>query len=148
MTTRPGILLVEDNPDDEELTLRAFEKTGVVNSIAVARDGQEALDFLFATGMHADRDARNLPAVVLLDLNLPKVDGLTVLRRIRADPRTRVLPVVIVTSSREEQDLITGYGLGCNSYVRKPVDFSQFAEAARQIGMYWLMLNELPPPAK
>jgi len=148
MTAHPGILLVEDNPDDEELTLRAFEKIGVANRIAVARDGQEALDYLFATGPHAGRDPRDLPGVVLLDLKLPKIDGHEVLRRIRADPRTRLLPVVIVTSSREDQDLVNGYALGCNSYVRKPVDFSRFAEAARQLGLYWLLLNERPPAGK
>jgi CheY-like chemotaxis protein len=148
MTAQRTILLVEDNPDDEELTLRAFRKIGVANSIAVARDGQEALDYLFASGAHAGRDPKDLPGVVLLDLKLPKVDGHEVLRRIRAEPATRLLPVVIVTSSREEQDLLNGYSLGCNSYVRKPVDFNQFAEAARQLGMYWLLLNERAPSGK
>jgi two-component system response regulator len=148
MTQLPSILLVEDNPDDEELTLRAFRKTGVANSIAVVRDGQEALDYLFATGPHSGRDRRELPAVVLLDLKLPKLDGLEVLRRIRAEPATSLLPVVIVTSSREEQDIVNGYSLGCNSYVRKPVDFTRFAEAATQLGMYWLLLNERPPAGK
>ncbi|MCK6479080.1 MAG: response regulator [Planctomycetaceae bacterium] len=140
MNPRGGLLLVEDNPDDEELTIRAFRKAGVVNGIDVARDGQEALDRLLGGGP--------LPSVVLLDLKLPKVDGLEVLRRIRADPRTRLLPVVILTSSREDQDLLRGYSLGCNSYVRKPVDFVTFAESARQLGMYWLLVNETPPEGR
>ena len=148
MSATKCILLVEDNPDDEALTLRAFRKNGLANAIAVARDGQEALDYLFATGPHAGRDATELPAVILLDLKLPKVDGLEVLRRLRSEPRTRTLPVVIVTSSKEESDLAAGYALGCNSYVRKPVDFVAFAEAARQLGMYWLLLNEQPPGAR
>lgn len=144
--TRSGIiLLVEDNEDDVFLTRRAFEKSKVVNDIIVVRDGQEALDCLFAEGLHADRDPKLVPEVVLLDLNLPTVDGLTVLRRMRADARTRRLPVVIMTSSREESDLISGYELGANSFVRKPVDFAQFIEAARQLGLYWLVLNESPP---
>ncbi|HVZ13942.1 MAG TPA: response regulator [Bauldia sp.] len=138
------ILLVEDNADDEALTLRAFAKNRITNPVAIARDGLEALDYLFATGAHAGRDAGERPAVVLLDLKLPKLDGIDVLKRIRADERTRLLPVVILTSSREEQDIIDGYRFGCNSYVRKPVDFDQFLEAAKQLGLYWLLLNEPP----
>jgi two-component system response regulator len=144
MTQRP-ILLVEDNPDDEALTLRAFKKNNIMNEVVVVRDGVEALDFLFGTGSHAGRDARDLPQVVLLDLKLPKLDGMEVLRRIRADERTSVLPVVILTSSKEERDVIEGYRQGCNSYVRKPVDFDEFLKAARQLGLYWLLLNEGPP---
>ena len=139
------ILLVEDNKDDIELTLRAFEKSRVVNQIVVARDGEEALDYLFATGVHESRDPHALPEVVLLDLKLPKVDGLEVLRRIRADERTRRLPVVVLTSSREEQDVIRSYDGGANSFVRKPVDFMQFTDAARHLGLYWLVMNESPP---
>lgn len=135
------ILLVEDNPDDEVLTLRAFRKNNIKNDIIVARDGVQALDFLFATGSHAGREGGN-PQVILLDLKLPLIDGLEVLRRIRADERTRLIPVVILTSSREERDLVESYSLGCNSYVRKPVNFDEFMEAARQLGMYWLLLNE------
>jgi two-component system response regulator len=141
------ILLVEDNPDDEELTLRALKKNNIRNTVVVARDGAEALDYLFCTGSSSGRDASDLPGVILLDLKLPKVDGLEVLRRLRADQRTRLLPVVILTSSIEEQDRLKGYGLGANSYVRKPVDFSQFSEAVRQLGLYWLLLNERPPVA-
>ncbi|SMF40381.1 two-component system, unclassified family, response regulator [Tistlia consotensis] len=140
-----NILLIEDNPDDEALTLRAFRKNNISNPVVVARDGAEALDYLFATGEHAGRDVSDLPQVVLLDLKLPKVDGLEVLRRVRADERTRLLPVVILTSSGEERDLVEGYRLGANSYVRKPVDFDAFVEAARQLGLYWLLLNEMPP---
>jgi len=139
------ILLVEDNPDDEELTMRALRKHNVANEVAVARDGAEALDYLLGTGQHEGRDGRELPQVILLDLKLPKVDGLEVLRQVRNDPRTKCLPVVILTSSDEEQDRITGYGLGANSYVRKPVDFQEFTEAIRQLGLYWLVLN-VPPP--
>ena len=139
------ILLVEDNPDDEALTLRALKKSNIMNKVVVARDGAEALDFLFCTGTYADRDPNNKPQVILLDLKLPKVDGLEVLRHIRADERTRLLPVVILTSSKEEQDMIKGYSLGANSYVRKPVDFNQFVESVRQLGLYWLVLNEAPP---
>jgi two-component system response regulator len=140
------ILLVEDNPDDEALTLRALRKNNIRNEVVVAHDGAEALDYLLGTGSRAGRDARELPQVVLLDLKLPKVDGLEVLRRLRADPRTRLLPVVILTSSKEDRDLVNGYSLGANSYVRKPVDFAEFTEAVRQLGLYWLILNE-PPPA-
>ena len=139
------ILLVEDNPDDEALTLRALKKSHIGNDIFVVRDGAEALDFLFCTGAYAHRDKREMPHMILLDLKLPKVDGLEVLRRIRADERTRLLPVVILTSSNEEQDLLEGYKKGANSYIRKPVDFTQFAEAIRQLGLYWLVLNEPPP---
>jgi len=140
------ILLVEDNPDDEQLTRRALAKNNITNELVIAHDGVEALDFLFATGPHAGRDTRETPQVILLDLKLPRIDGLEVLRRLRADDRTRLLPVVILTSSNEERDLIDGYSLGANSYVRKPVDFSQFLEAARQLGLYWLLLNEPAPP--
>lgn len=139
------VLLVEDNPDDEILTLRALEKNRIRNPVVVARDGQEALDWLFGEGAYAGRDPAELPAVVLLDLKLPKVDGLEVLRRIRADERTRLLPVVVLTSSREDRDLTESYARGANSYVRKPVDFGEFVEAARQLGLYWLLLNETPP---
>ncbi len=138
------ILLVEDRPDDVELTLRAFDRSNVANEVVVAWDGEEALDYLFATGAHADRDPTMMPAVVLLDLKLPKVDGLDVLRRMRTDDRTRRLPVVVLTSSNEEQDIVRSYDLGANSFVRKPVDFAQFVEAAHQLGLYWLVLNEAP----
>lgn len=140
------ILLVEDDPDDEALTLRALKKNNIKNDVVVAHDGVEALDYLFATGPHASRDPGRMPQLILLDLKLPRVDGLAVLRQLRADPRTRLLPVVILTSSKEERDLVNGYSLGANSYVRKPVDFAQFSEAIRQLGLYWLILNE-PPPA-
>ena len=140
------ILLVEDNQDDEELALMAFKKGQVANEVVVARDGVEALNYLFGTGPHEGRDVCVLPQLMLLDLKLPKVDGLEVLRRVRADPRTKRLPVVILTSSREEEDLIQGYDLGANSYVRKPVDFTQFVDAVRQLQVYWLVLNEPPPP--
>ncbi len=139
------ILLVEDNPDDVALTLRALKKNKIMNEVVVAGDGEAALDYLFARGAHTGRDVTALPQVVLLDLKLPKVDGLEVLQRVRADERTRLLPVVILTSSKEERDLIAGYALGANSYIRKPVDFTQFAEAVRQLGLYWLVLNEAPP---
>lgn len=139
------ILLVEDNPDDEALTLRALKKNNIRNEVVVARDGVEALDYLLATGASPGREAQAKPQVILLDLNLPKLDGLEVLRRIRADERTRLLPVVILTSSKEERDRIEGYSLGANSYIRKPVDFGQFTEAVRQLGLYWLVLNEPPP---
>src|ERR1700704_5211279 len=139
------ILLVEDNADDIELTLRAFTKSKLMNEIVVARDGAEALDYLFGTGAHAGRDTSSLPALVLLDLKLPRMDGQEVLRGIRADKRTRRLPVVILTSSKEDQDLMNGYNGGANSYIRKPVDFTQFTEVVRQLGLYWLVLNETPP---
>lgn len=139
------ILLVEDNPDDEALTLRALEKNNITNEVAVARDGAEALDWLFGRGAHEGREAGALPEVVLLDLKLPKVDGLEVLRQLRADERTKLLPVIILTASQEESDLIEGYSCGANSYIRKPVDFAQFMEAVRQLGLYWLVLNEPPP---
>lgn len=139
------ILLVEDNPDDEELTLLAFRKNNIKNEVAVARDGVEALDFLFARSAYAHRSHEKMPSVILLDLKLPKLDGLEVLRQIRSVESTRHIPVVVLTSSREEQDLITSYDLGCNSYVRKPVNFEQFIEATRQLGLYWLLLNEIPP---
>jgi two-component system, response regulator len=137
------ILLVEDNPDDEALTLRAFAKNNISNRIVVVRDGAEALDWLFRRGQWADREPEAL--IVLLDLKLPKVDGLEVLRQLRDDPRTKLLPVVILTSSKEESDLLRGYELRANSYIRKPVDFAHFVEAVREIGMYWLVLNEPPP---
>ncbi|MFN6463969.1 MAG: response regulator [Nostoc sp. DedVER02] len=139
------ILLVEDNPDDEALTLRALKKNNIMNEVVVARDGVEALDYLFGKGVYADRDMSVMPNLILLDLKLPKMDGLEVLRQLRTDDRTKILPVVILTSSKEEQDLINGYSLGANSYVRKPVDFSQFSEAVRQLGLYWFVLNESPP---
>jgi two-component system response regulator len=139
------ILLVEDNPRDEELTLRALQKHNIRNEVVVVHDGAEALDYLFARDAHAGRDASVLPEVVLLDLKLPKIDGLEVLRRIRSEEKTKLLPVVILTSSDEEGDLLGGYEAGCNSYVCKPVDFQQFAEAVRQLGLYWLLLNEGPP---
>jgi two-component system response regulator len=142
------ILLVEDNSDDEMLTLRALRKNNIRNEVVVARNGIEALDYLFGTGAHAGRNLSVMPQVVLLDLKLPKLDGLEVLRRVRADDRTKLLPIVILTSSNEEVDRINGYGLGANSYVRKPVDFNQFSEAARQLGLYWLVLNEAPPTSR
>jgi two-component system response regulator len=142
------ILLVEDNPDDEALTLRALKKNNIVNEVVVARDGNEALDYMFGRGSHSGRDATILPQVVLLDLKLPKIDGLEVLRQLRADTRTKLTPVVILTSSNEEQDRFTGYDLGANSYVRKPVDFNKFIEAVRQLGLYWLVFNERPPAGR
>jgi two-component system response regulator len=141
------ILLVEDNPDDVELTQRAFRKASLLNPIEVVRDGAEALDFLFGTGAWAGRDVRSLPQVVLLDLQLPRLSGLEVLGRIRSDPRTRLVPVVILTSSKEEKDRLRGYLLGANSYICKPVDTTQFTQAVRELGLYWLLLNELPPAA-
>ena len=139
------ILLVEDNPDDEALTLRALKKNNIQNEVVVARDGVEALDYLFGSGKYAGRDVSLLPSVTLLDLKLPKIDGLEVLEKIRANDLTKLLPVVILTSSKEEQDLLKGYELGANSYIRKPVDFSQFIESVRQLGLYWLLLNESAP---
>lgn len=139
------ILLVEDNADDELLTLRALKKNNIANEVVVARDGVEALDFLFGEGTYAGRDPYDTPELILLDLKLPRIDGLEVLRRIRSDERTKLLPVVILTSSKEDQDIINGYSLGANSYTRKPVDFNQFMEAVRQLGLYWLVLNERAP---
>jgi two-component system response regulator len=139
------ILLVEDNPDDEELTLRALSRNNISNEVVVVRDGQEAVDWLEGTGPHAGRDVSEIPALVLLDLKLPKIDGLDVLRRLRANPRTALVPVVILTSSKEDRDRASGYQSGANSYVQKPVDFTSFVDAVRQLGMYWLMLNEPPP---
>lgn len=139
------ILLVEDNDDDIELTLRALRRNHVANRVDVVRDGAEALDYLFRTGAYADRDAAQTPQLVLLDLNLPKIGGLDVLARLREDPRTRRLPIVVLTSSNVESDLARSYDLGANSYIRKPVDFAQFIEAVNQLGLYWLVLNEIPP---
>jgi two-component system response regulator len=143
--TAKSILWVEDNPKDEALTLRALRKSNLANTVVVVRDGAEALDYLFAEGTYAGRDPADGPQVVLLDLKLPKVDGLEVLRRLRADDRTRLLPVVILTSSAEQKDLLAGYGSGANSYVRKPVDFNEFAQAVQHLGRYWLLLNQPPP---
>ena len=139
------ILLIEDNADDEELTVLALQDNNLANRLVIVRDGAEALDYLFGSGAFAGRDVTQLPGLALLDLKLPKIDGLEVLRRIRADERTRRLPVVVLTSSKEEQDLIKSYDLGANSYIRKPVDFDQFTMAVRQLGLYWLVLNEVPP---
>jgi two-component system response regulator len=139
------ILLVEDNASDEKLTVLAFKTCGVANEVVVVRDGAAALDYIFGTGKHANRDAGALPSVVLLDLKLPKIDGLDVLRRIRADQRTRLLPVVVLTASREEEDVLNSYSLGANAYVRKPVQFAEFAEAAKTLGLFWLLLNEPAP---
>lgn len=142
------ILLVEDNPDDVTLTLRAFKKNNILNEVVVAGDGVEALDYLFGTGKYAGKEASILPSIVLLDLKLPKMNGMEVLQRLRADERTKLVPVIILTSSKEEQDIIMGYKLGCNSYIRKPVDFNQFMEAVKQLGMYWLLINEPLPSRK
>jgi two-component system response regulator len=143
-----NILLVEDNPDDVKLTLHALKKCNIANKVVVTCDGVEALDYLFGAGAYAGRDVSDQPAVILLDLKLPKIDGLEVLRRMRADSRTRRLPVVVLTSSREEQDIVASYDLGANSYIRKPVDFEQFVAAVRQLGLYWLLLNETAPNGK
>ncbi len=140
------ILLVEDNPDDEELTLLALQDSNILNQVVVVRDGVEALDYLFGVGQYAGRDTSRLPQLTLLDLKLPKLSGLEVLERLRADPRTRLVPVVVLTSSSEEEDIVASYRLGANSYVRKPVEFHRFADAVRQLGLYWLLLNEPPPP--
>jgi two-component system response regulator len=142
------ILLVEDNPDDVELTLRAFKKNNILNRVIIAKDGAEALDFLFGTGTYAGRELKDLPVVILLDLKLPKIDGLEVLKRIRQDNRTKLIPVVILTSSAEPKDVVNGYSLGANGYVRKPVEFSQFLDAMRHLGLFWLLWNEPPPPGK
>jgi len=138
------ILLVEDNPDDVKLTLRALKKSNILNEVVVAQDGVEALDYLFGTGEHAGRDTRVMPQLVLLDLKMPKLDGLEVLQRLRGDARTKLLPVVVLTTSSEDKDRIESYKLGANSYVRKPVDFDKFVDAVRQLGLYWLVLNEAP----
>lgn len=145
MTADKSILLVEDNPDDVELNLRALRKHNLANHVVVAADGVEALDYLFGTGSFAGRNPSDTPTIVLLDLKLPKVNGLEVLKRLRQDPRTRLTPVIVLTSSTEEKDVIESYSLGCNSYVRKPVDFTEFLEAVRQLGLYWLLINESPP---
>jgi two-component system, response regulator len=139
------ILLVEDNPNDVKLTMRAFEKSNVSNEIVVVGDGEEAIEYLFATGRHAGRDPKVMPEVILLDMKLPKIDGLGVLKRMRADERTRRLPVVVLTSSKEEKDVTSSYNLGANSFVRKPVNFAEFVDAARHLGLYWLVMNEPPP---
>src|SRR5437879_12554037 len=139
------IMLVEDNANDEELTLRALRRANIANNVIVARDGQEAVDFLFGTGKHAGREPPTMPAVVLLDLKLPKLDGLDVPHRIRADPRTKLIPVVVLTSSSEDEDMLRSYQSGANSYVRKPIDFSAFANAVTQLGMYWILINQSPP---
>ena len=145
MTQRSLLMLVEDNTDDEELTLLAFEQNSIPSEVVVAHDGVEALDYLFGTGMYANRDLSIMPALILLDLQLPKINGLEVLQRLRANNRTKLIPVVVLTTSNEQQDLITSYSLGCNSYIRKPVDYDQFLAALQQLGMYWLILNEPPP---
>ena len=139
------IMLVEDNANDEELTLRALRKANIANEVAIARDGQDALDFLFGTGKYAGREPPAMPAVVLLDLKLPKLDGIDVLKRIRADPRTKLIPVVVLTSSSEDEDMVRSYQSGANSYVRKPIEFSAFANAVTQLGMYWVLINQIPP---
>ncbi|MGA7743026.1 MAG: response regulator [Polyangia bacterium] len=145
--TNRAILLVEDNPSDVDLTKRAFEKRNLVNTLVVVRDGQEALDYLFGVGAYAGRDVADVPACILLDLKLPKVDGVTVLQTIKSDARTRMIPVIVLTSSNEPRDIKACYGLGTNSYIRKPVDFDEFVEAVSHLGLYWLVLNEPPPMA-
>ncbi|OKH41304.1 two-component system response regulator [Calothrix sp. HK-06] len=145
IASNKSILLVEDNPDDEALAIRALKRHHIGNEIVVAHDGVEALDYLFGTGIYKGRDINIKPTVILLDLKLPRIDGLEVLRRLREDERTKLLPVVVLTTSNEEQDLLNSYSLGCNSYIRKPVDFMQFSDAIRQLGMYWLLMNEVPP---
>jgi CheY-like chemotaxis protein len=147
MINNKVVLLVEDNPDDEALAIRALKRHHIGNEIVIAHDGVEALDYLFGTGIYAGRDITMKPTVILLDLQLPRVNGLEVLQRLRADECTRLLPVVVLTTSSEEQDMLDSYSYGCNSYIRKPVDFIQFSEAIRQLGMYWLLMNE-PPPSK
>lgn len=145
-TNTPGtLLLVEDNADDEELTLMAFEQGGITNPVVVARDGVEALDYLFATGIYRDRPPENLPALILLDLQLPRINGLEVLQRIKQSPRTQKIPVVILTTSNEQKDLVESYSLGCNSYIQKPVDYDRFLNVIQQLGMYWLVINSPPP---
>ena len=145
MTEKPiEILLVEDNPNDVELTLHALKKHNLANRVEVVRDGAEALEFIFCSGAYAHRSVENGPRVILLDLQLPKVDGLEVLRRVKADPRTKMIPVVVLTSSREERDVVESYKLGVNSYIVKPVDFEQFTESVRQLGLYWVLLNQPP----
>jgi two-component system response regulator len=145
MTKGARILLVEDNPDDEALTLRALRRNNILNELVVARDGADALEYLFGEGRYAGRDTRDQPSLILLDLKLQKIDGLEVLRRLRADPRTKLLPVAVLTTSNEENDIAMSYRLGANSYIRKPVDFTQFMDAVRQLGLYWLALNISPP---
>lgn len=145
MTQTSLLMLVEDNPDDEELTLLAFEQNKIPSELVVAHDGVEALDYLFGTGIYANRDLSVMPALILLDLQLPRINGLEVLQRLRADNRTKLIPVVVLTTSNEQQDLISSYSLGCNSYIRKPVDYDQFVRVVQQLGMYWLLLNEPPP---
>lgn len=147
MDTIKSILLVEDNEDDEELTLRSLRKGKVANEVAVARDGSEALDYLFCEGKYVDRDKSKMPSVVLLDLKLPKLNGIDVLKRMRADPRTQLIPVVVLTSSSEDEDMLQSYRNGANSYVRKPVEFGAFADAVSNLGLYWMLLNQPPPEA-
>ena len=142
------VLLVEDNPDDITLTLRALKKNSIFNEVVVAKDGVEALDYLFGTGIYAGRDTSVMPVVTLLDLKLPKIDGFEVLKRVRSNERTKLIPIVILTSSKEDDDIINGYSLGANSYIRKPVDFEQFTEAIRELGLYWILINEPPPVVK
>ena len=148
MMSSQVILLIEDNPDDVALTMRAFQKCGIANVVDVACDGEEALDYLFCTGGYVDREGRDPPTLILLDLKLPKIDGLEVLRRLRANEQTKLLPVVVLTSSMQDEDVVKGYCLGANSYVRKPVDFNEFVEAVRQVGLYWLLINQQPPKVR